>query len=188
MQVILPCGQRCALPTTAHHRNRDPNCRRLGTQLTIAAIRTGRGAAVMATGTHALAVEACLKPGRIRLKVAAEPGLSLDFSQPSESGLLGPADDRGWSGVRGARGGGRVKPDSKRAPAARGARRSAMCGALRRRRRAAVEISQVVLGLIGAGRGHGDFDPAHAFAIGRRNGVGAPFRNPAANGRRSSRA
>jgi hypothetical protein len=32
MQVILPCGQRCPLPTRAHHRNRDPNCRRLWTQ------------------------------------------------------------------------------------------------------------------------------------------------------------
>ena len=27
-----------------------------------------------------------------------------------------------------------------------------------------VEIGEVVLGLVGAGRGHGDFDPAHALA------------------------
>jgi hypothetical protein len=33
MQAILPCGQRCALPTRAHHRHHGPICRRFWTQL-----------------------------------------------------------------------------------------------------------------------------------------------------------
>jgi hypothetical protein len=92
---------------------------------------------------------------------------------------LEPISHRGRRGRQGGgrKGSGRRGPGSARAIAlvetdfgrARAARAaSAVRYAGRSEGGAAqVEVSEVVLGLVGAGRGHGDLDPAHALALAR---------------------